>query len=76
MPTSTWRVLSQTSQPQVAPTGGITDGMSIAFITGEGNNGTVWVPMSRYTAANVKEAIAAAAAQLDQIGALTHDTEV
>lgn len=72
--TSTWTVTSQTESDQVVPTGGIAAGVEIAFMTGEGHSGTVWVPKAKYTVDKVRAAVAAAAQQMDVIGSLSSGT--
>lgn len=73
---STWRVDSQTQRQRVNANNALEDGYDIFFTTGEGHNGSVFVPASKYTPAQVKAAIDQAAAQMDAIGALTHDAQV
>lgn len=72
----TWRVDSQSPTTRVSPTGQVEDGYDIAFTTGLGQPGTVFVANARYTPANVKAVIAARAAQIDAIATLAHDSEV
>lgn len=72
----TWRVDSQVQRTRVNALGGVEDGYDIAFTTGAGHNGSVFVPESRYTPANVRAAIAEKAALMDQVGSMTHDSEV
>lgn len=73
---ATWRIDSQSPRTRATATNGIEDGYDVAFTTGEGHNGTVFVPMSRYTPAKVKDAIQEQADLLDSIGSLTHDSDV
>lgn len=44
-----------------------TSGYKVMFTTREGVSGSVFVPMSSYSPANVKAAVAAHAAQLDEV---------
>lgn len=75
-PASTWQVTSQSPTTRVGPTNNVEDGYDIAFVTGLGQSGTVFVPNARYTPAYVKQAIAERAAQVDAVAQLAHDSEV
>jgi hypothetical protein len=46
-------------------------GTVVFFSTGEGNNGSVFVPASRYNPATVRTMVAHAAKLLDEVGAIT-----
>lgn len=63
---SGWRVTSQVEQTEVL-NGRIQQGWRVSFITGNGVNGSVWVPLVQYTPANVAAAITPVAAQLDAV---------
>jgi S-adenosylhomocysteine hydrolase len=73
---ATWSVTSQVPQTQIAATGAVQDGYLVSFVTGEGHPGQVFVPMGQYQAAKVRELIQAQANTIDQVGALTHDSQV
>jgi len=47
-------------------------GVIVYFVTGDGNEGSVFVPHTRYTAHNVQLAVAAQAKVVDDIGRLSH----
>lgn len=49
-------------------------GTVVYFDTGNGNNGSVFVPASKYTAKHVRAMVAAKAALIDEIGSLTGAT--
>lgn len=69
---SGWTVTSQLSdQFENTGSGQTVVGVRIYFITGDGNEGSVFIPNNHYTTRNVKERIAAQAALLDEIGSLT-----
>jgi hypothetical protein len=72
----TWRVDAQVQRTKVNALGGLEDGFDISFTTGQGHNGSVFVPQARYNTANVKAAVAEAAALMDDVGRLTHDSAV
>lgn len=72
----TFRVDAQNQRQRVNAAGAIEDGFDVFFTTGMGHNGSVFVPAARYTPANVKAAVAEAAALMDQVGSLTHETDV
>lgn len=76
MPSATWRIDSQSPRTRATTTGGVEDGYDIAFVTGEGHPGTVFVPLNRYTPARVQALVQEAANNADAIGSLTHATEV
>lgn len=76
-PTDTWQVVGQAPASKVNPSGtDVQEGYDVTFVTGQGHTGTVFVPLSQYRPDRVKELIAARAAMLDQVGSLTHDTDV
>jgi len=75
-PPATWRVDSQNPRQRVQATGVIEDGYDIAFTTGNGHPGQIFVPLTRYTPAQVKPLLQAAADAADAVGNLTHDSQV
>lgn len=68
---STWRVTSQQETTETTPGVGFTRGYRVAFTTGEGNSGSVFVPMDRYTPDNVRLLVASVADRIDSVGSLT-----
>lgn len=68
---TTWRVTSQVPRIKANATNGIEEGYDIAFQTGQGHVGTVFVPNSRYRPDTVRELIGAQAALLDAVGDLS-----
>jgi hypothetical protein len=74
---STWIVVRQaTDQYDPDNPGSTVTGVIVYFQTGDGHDGSVFVPYARYTPANVKAMISARAEVLDTIGALAHDSQV
>jgi hypothetical protein len=68
---SGWRVVSQlTDQVIVTAAGQAITGVQIFFITGDGNEGSIFVANNHYTLKAVKPLIHAAAAQIDTVGVL------
>ena len=70
---ATWTVESQTPATRALITGQVAEGYDIAFLTGQGHAGTVFLPNPKYNVANVRAAIQALADQLDAVGALSSD---
>jgi hypothetical protein len=69
---SGWIVTSQlTDQVIVTAAGQAVTGVQIFFITGQGNEGSIFITNNHYTPKVVKPAIHAAAAQIDTIGQLS-----
>lgn len=72
----TWQVTGDTpDQYQFDAAGNPTVGHVVAFLTGNGGRGTVFVPEDHYNPDTVRTLIAAKAATVDQIGSLTSDTK-
>ena len=71
---ATWSVDSQNQRTMVTAGNQIVDGYEVAFHTGQGHVGTVFVPDTKYTPDNVKAMIQARADLLDSVGQLTHDS--
>ena len=67
-------VTGQIEQTQVGANGTLVQGMTITFTTGTGTTGSVFVPLAQYNAATVKAMIAAQAAKIDAVAALTHES--
>lgn len=70
---TTWVVNSQTPRSKVNGANQVEEGYDVAFTTGQGHTGTVFVPESRYNRDNVRALIAAKAELLDGVGALSSD---
>lgn len=68
-----WIVESQTPATRALATGQVAEGYDIAFLTGQGHAGMVFVPNPKYTVDNVRAAIQAQADLLDAVGALSSD---
>lgn len=69
---SGWRVTSQlTDQVIITEAGKAVTGVQIFFITGDGNEGSVFVANNHYTTKVVRAAIHASAVQIDTIGVLS-----
>lgn len=68
---ATWTVESQTPVTRAGRTGQIDEGYDVAFLTGEGHAGVVFLPNSQYTVDRVRAAVQAQADLLDAVGALT-----
>lgn len=68
---SGWTVTGQqeTTKPDTA--GNFTQGVTVYFTTGAGVQSSVFVPNLQYTQDNVRAAIAARAAQVDAVQALS-----
>ena len=67
----TWTVTGQNEQTNIQPGGQPVKGMQVFFTTGGGHAGSVFVPYSQYTTANVRNLINPVAAQIDAVGALS-----
>lgn len=69
---TTYTITGQVERDQVQAAGAPVRGVFIMYQTGKGNNGSVWVPYSTYNQGPdaVAPLIQAAAARMDQIGAL------
>lgn len=68
---TTWQVTSQVEGSQILPGMGVTRGVTVYFTTGQGNAGSVFVPLASYETAKVRALVAARAAQVDEIGNLS-----
>lgn len=69
-----WTVTSQYAGTDTSVPGKLEQGYYVTFRTGQGHDGTVFIPRARYNPAAVKSAIASEAALLDAVGALTSDS--
>ena len=70
-PAGTWKVTGQNQVTEIAPGGTPTQGVRVYYSTGTGAAGSVFVPLAQYNPAGVSAAVAAAAATMDAVGALT-----
>lgn len=71
MAESGWRVTDQvTDQVQNTRAGAVVVGVQIYFMTGEGNEGSVFISNQHYNAKNVHKAISEQAKLIDEVGRL------
>lgn len=68
---ATWHITGQSPRTNVTATGGLEDGYTVLFVTGNGHPGSVFLPMARYTTDNVRQAVQQRADLLDAVGNLT-----
>lgn len=68
---SGWQIESQTETVELDARQRAIQGYSVAFLTGQGHRGSVFVPKAQYTPLNVRAAVAAAANTLDEVGKLS-----
>lgn len=69
--TTTWKFDNQVETIQPSPTGGVTSGFKVTFITGDGHSGSVFVPDAQYDPATVKALIDAKVAIMAQVARLS-----
>lgn len=68
---SGWRITAQlTDQIDNTNAGQVITGVRVYFVTGNGNEGEVFIPNIHYNAKTVEQAVHNAASNLDGIGAL------
>lgn len=73
MANSGWKITDQvTDQVKNTRAGATVTGVDVYFITGDGNEGSVFVMDQHYNAANVRKAVQAKANLIDEVGALSH----
>ena len=73
MANSGWKITDQVSdQVQNTRAGATVTGVQIYFVTGDGNDGSVFVMDQHYNAANVRKVVQAKANLIDEVGALSH----
>lgn len=70
-PQTGWAVEYQQETIDLGADGRAVQGVKVGYVTSKGNHGSVFIDKARYSPDNVKAAIAAAAAQMDAIHALT-----
>lgn len=68
---TTWTVTGQVAKFASDATGKPVNGVEVSFTTTAGNSGSVFIPDTQYSVPNAQAAIAAKAATLDAVGALT-----
>lgn len=69
--TTTWQITAQaTNQTTINQAGNVIEGVIVYFITGEGNEGSVFIANTQFTEARVKVAVDEAALKLDRVGRL------
>ena len=71
---SGWFVTGQHEDTVVGDNGQVQTGVTVSFRTGNGTNASVFVPNARYNAETVQTMIAARAAELDRVAALTGES--
>lgn len=71
-----WQVTGQTEQTQISQGGSPVRGVQVFFTTGQGHEGSVFVPYVQYNPQTVRTLVGTAAAQMDAIGALNSQTPV
>lgn len=71
---SGWKITAQlTDQVETNNAGQTIIGTRVYFITGNGNEGGIFVPNTQYTAKNVHERVRRQAILIDEIGALSEN---
>jgi hypothetical protein len=69
---SGWKITAQlTDQVENTTAGQTVIGVRIYFITGSGNEGSVFIPNQQYTAKNVHSRVKVQAELIDEIGELS-----
>lgn len=72
---TTWVVTGQSQATDIPTQGAPVNGVRIQYRTGNGQEGSVFVPQTIYpNTSQVRDIIAAAAAQMDTVKALTSET--
>lgn len=70
---ATWTVTGQAAdQYEFDGAGNPVSGYVVSFLTGNGNKGSVFVPVEHYNPATVKTLIQGRADTMDAVGGLTH----
>lgn len=67
----TWTVTGQSERDAIVPGSAPVRGMQIFYQTRLGQQGSIFVPYTEYTTANITAKLAAAAAQADAVKQLT-----
>lgn len=67
-----WRITLQASDQYQTNAANVTQvGVQVYFITGDGNEGSVFVPNQQYNVATVRKMVEAAATLVDEVGRLS-----
>lgn len=66
-----WHVTSQYETTEVMPGNQLVNGYKVLFVTGSGHNGSVFVPMAKYTVDSVRAMVQDAADLVDGVGNLS-----
>lgn len=69
--TTSWTFDNQVETLQPSPTGGVTSGWKVTFVTGDGHTGSVFVPDAQYSPDVVKRLIDAKVATMAQVARLS-----
>lgn len=70
----TWKITGQTPGFDTTPGSGLTKGVTVSFTVNGTIQGSVFVPENQFTVEYVRSEVAAEAAKLAAIQALTHET--
>lgn len=68
-----WTVTTMTPRDKINEVGALTEGYDVAFVTGDGHAGSVFVPKATYRPDTVAAAVDELAGRLDAVGMLTSD---
>lgn len=71
VPASTWQVTGQLEGQEFNAQHQLVPGVRITFTTGQGHQGTVFVPRAQYNPAKVRELVGQQAALMDEVGGLS-----
>lgn len=66
-----WQVTAQAETTKINPTGNVIDGIEVDFQLSDGTAGSVFIPLSSYSVDTVREAIAAKAADMNNVSGLS-----
>jgi len=67
IPSSGWTITGQIEGTRISPQGRVENGTTVYFTTGNGDAGSVFVPLAQYDVDTVRTLVAARAGQLDAI---------
>lgn len=68
---ASWTVTGQMESTEFDQQGRIQKGYTVAFQTGQGHSGTVFVPQAQYNPDMVRQLVQARADLMDQVGSLS-----
>ncbi len=74
--TPPWTVVYQQETSTIGPNGHFVDAMAVTFKTRSGVQAKVVIPLSQYTADNVKKEIDAYVAEINQVHTLAGETAI